>query len=525
MELAVCLASGASCRVSLPPESSVHQLRAEAQRRLGRRGLRLAVAEAEEVTLSPGEMGIARTAQDRSSSALRGRRLRHRRPGRPAPRRAWGGRRASGEVDADRPRLPPRLWSWPGRRTLDRGRGRAKDRGSVRAPVQGIWRVHGRARGRARGWHLHDRGRVRFQEGDLGDVPFGRPWSISDDRARARRGKVFARRGGGLSFGGKNAHGPGAGAAPGVPAAVRGAGQPAAPRPRNPWHDLCSQCFCKYALRPALAAEALSPGLGKPAASVLGAGYEGTALRSDRRAEPRPSGVRGATGAERFLAAWSAMQVAVHLLTVAVNEGYESLWRNPLVGPSPWTLHRCGALFPAGGQHWRMASSLFVSAGLTQLVPGLVIQWTLLRLPVSFWRMLQVAVVSGLSGSLFSAASGSSSPQLFVGFFHPLHGLLTFALLRPNRFLWRLQAALLGLSLLLSALVSQLDFPGRLGSVLGALAVAAADASAGAGATSLRCAKALTLLVALTLWIVSAVDLANCACNTLATPELSTILA
>ncbi|CAJ1372241.1 unnamed protein product, partial [Effrenium voratum] len=77
----------------------------------------------------------------------------------------------------------------------------------------------------------------------------------------------------------------------------------------NPqWHDLCSQCFCKYALRPALAAEALSPGLGKPTASVLGAGYEGTALRSDRRAEPRPSGVRGATGAERFLAAWSAMQ-------------------------------------------------------------------------------------------------------------------------------------------------------------------------------------------------------------------------
>ncbi|CAJ1412800.1 unnamed protein product [Effrenium voratum] len=144
----------------------------------------------------------------------------------------------------------------------------------------------------------------------------------------------------------------------------------------------------------------------------------------------------------------------------------------------------------------------------------------------------EVAVVSGLSGSLFSAASGSSSPQrpdkifhqLFVGFFHPLHGLLTFALLRPNRFLWRLQAALLGLSLLLSALVSQLDFPGRLGSVLGALAVAAADASAGAGATP-RCAKALTLLVALTLWIVSAVDLANCACNTLATPELSTILA
>ena len=60
----MCLASGASCRVSLSPESSVHQLRAEAQRRLGRRGLRLAVAEAEEVTLSPGEMGIARTAQE-----------------------------------------------------------------------------------------------------------------------------------------------------------------------------------------------------------------------------------------------------------------------------------------------------------------------------------------------------------------------------------------------------------------------------------------------------------------------------
>ena len=52
------------------------------------------------------------------------------------------------------------------------------------------------------------------------------------------------------------------------------------------------------------------------------------------------------------------------------SQGYESLWMNPLIGPSPVSLYACGGLFVDGGQHWRMISSLFLSIGAVQLIPG-----------------------------------------------------------------------------------------------------------------------------------------------------------
>ena len=42
-------------------------------------------------------------------------------------------------------------------------------------------------------------------------------------------------------------------------------------------------------------------------------------------------------------------QAGVHIFSVVFNEGYESLWTNPLIGPNGTSLYRCGALFVDGG--------------------------------------------------------------------------------------------------------------------------------------------------------------------------------
>lgn len=42
--------------------------------------------------------------------------------------------------------------------------------------------------------------------------------------------------------------------------------------------------------------------------------------------------------------------MGVHIFSVVYNEGYESLWTNPLIGPNGSSLYRCGGLFVDGGQ-------------------------------------------------------------------------------------------------------------------------------------------------------------------------------
>jgi hypothetical protein len=54
---------------------------------------------------------------------------------------------------------------------------------------------------------------------------------------------------------------------------------------------------------------------------------------------------------------FSSSQAGVHIFSVVFNEGYESLWTNPLIGPNGTSLYRCGALFVDGGSHGdRMAN-------------------------------------------------------------------------------------------------------------------------------------------------------------------------
>lgn len=294
----------------------------------------------------------------------------------------------------------------------------------------------------------------------------------------------------------------------------------------NPqWHDLCSRCFCTYALRPALTAEAFAPGLARVVRpELLGAAGDATSDASPAspwRARLAPRGAVSADGgAARALAALGTMQAGVHIFSVVFNEGYESLWTNPLIGPNGTSLYRCGALFVDGGQHWRMMSSLFLSTGAVQLVPGLFLQWTLgkfVEQRLGFWRMLQVLLLSGASGSLLSAWGQLNTRRLIVGSSLPLHGVLAQRLCMPpvgaeERLYWRVSALVLLLSLSFAALLPILDFQGRLGATLGGL-LSALGTGGTTGSKTVLAAKALAIVLGLTLWTLSIVDLIHCSCN------------
>lgn len=109
-----------------------------------------------------------------------------------------------------------------------------------------------------------------------------------------------------------------------------------------------------------------------------------------------------------FIVLITFVDIIIFIFEVALNKGFETAKRNPMIGPSAATLLQMGAKYGPlikSGEWWRLITPIFLHVGIVHLLLNLLTQVTVgwsLEKTYGFYRIAPIYFISGVIGNIFS---------------------------------------------------------------------------------------------------------------------------